>query len=61
MELKTKIVKLKAAVLTIIRLGLLWVAFSGGINLTPSLHMSEDLIWYQYNLIQLLINIFKVY
>ena len=61
MELKTKIVKLKAAVLTIIRLGLLWVAFSGGINLTLSLHMSEDLIWYQYNLIQLLINIFKVY
>ena len=51
----TKVAAAHGKLLTLIRLGFLKVVFSAG-----RVMFQEELIWYQYNLIQLLINLFKV-
>ena len=46
--------------LTLIRLGFLKLVFPGGVSLTSLFILQEELIWFQYNYMQLLNNLFKV-
>ena len=46
--------------LTLIRLGFLKLVFPGGVNLMSLFIFQEELIWFRYNYIQLLNNLFKV-